>query len=183
MRVASLENRRRQVAAEHEAQQLVMDGRIGPVGAPIPDAGQRDLARVVAHLAGHPDARWAIQAPERLDLHAARGGRRVAHERHGITLLSVRRQRAQRRRGLDAAGRKSYHKDMKTTVSEKGQITIPKAVRTKLGLRPGTVLELEAERGRLVGRKASGRDIVDELYGSLPLDESVDDYLERARGR
>jgi len=72
---------------------------------------------------------------------------------------------------------------MKTTVSEKGQITIPKAVRTKLGLRPGTVLELEAERGRLVGRKASGRDIVDEIYGSLPLDESVDDYLERARGR
>ncbi len=72
---------------------------------------------------------------------------------------------------------------MKTRVSEKGQITIPKAVRTKLGIRPGTVLELEAERGRLVGRKASGRDIVDELYGSLPLDESVDDYLERARGR
>ncbi len=72
---------------------------------------------------------------------------------------------------------------MKTTVSEKGQITIPKAVRTKLGIRPGTVLELEAERGRLVGRKTSGRDIVDELYGSLPLDESVDDYLERARGR
>ena len=72
---------------------------------------------------------------------------------------------------------------MKTRVSEKGQITIPKAVRTKLGLRPGTVLELEAERGRLVGRKASERDIVDELYGSLPLDESVDDYLERARGR
>ena len=72
---------------------------------------------------------------------------------------------------------------MKVTVSEKGQITIPKAVRTKLGLRPGTVLEIEAERGRLVGRKASGREIVDELYGSLPLDESVDDYLERARGR
>ena len=30
---------------------------------------------------------------------------------------------------------------MKTKVSEKGQITIPKAVRLKLGLRPGTVLE------------------------------------------
>ena len=87
------------------------------------------------------------------------------------------------RAGLDATGRKSYRDSMKTTVSEKGQITIPKAVRTKLGIRPGTVLELEAERGRLVGRKASGRDVVDELYGSLPLDESVDDYLERARGR
>ena len=72
---------------------------------------------------------------------------------------------------------------MKTTVSEKGQITIPKAVRTKLGLRPGTVLELEADRGRLVGRKAGGRDVIDELYGSMPVDEPVDDYLERTRGR
>lgn len=72
---------------------------------------------------------------------------------------------------------------MKTTVSEKGQITIPKAVRAKLGIRPGTVLELEAEHGRLVGRKATGRDVIDELYGSLPMDEPVDDYLERSRGR
>ena len=71
---------------------------------------------------------------------------------------------------------------MKTTVFEKGQITIPKAVRTKLGLRPGTVLELDAERGQLVGRKASARDVVDELYGSMPMDEPVDDYLERSRG-
>ena len=84
---------------------------------------------------------------------------------------------------LDHCGTNAYSLGMKTRVSEKGQITIPKAVRTKLGLRPGTVLEIEAERGRLVGRKASGREIVDELYGSLPLDESVDDYLERARGR
>lgn len=72
---------------------------------------------------------------------------------------------------------------MKTTVSEKGQITIPKAVRTKLGLRAGTVLELEAERGRLIGRKAGGRDVIDELYGSMPMDEPVDNYLERTRGR
>ena len=72
---------------------------------------------------------------------------------------------------------------MKTTVSEKGQITIPKAVRTKLGLRPGTVLEVEADRGRLVGRKAGSRDVVDEIYGSVPMDEPVDDYLERTRGR
>ena len=72
---------------------------------------------------------------------------------------------------------------MKTTVSEKGQITIPKAVRTKLGLRAGTVLELEAERGRLIGRKAGGRDVIDELFGSMPMDEPVDNYLERTRGR
>ncbi len=72
---------------------------------------------------------------------------------------------------------------MRTIVSEKGQITIPKAVRTKLGIRPGTVLELDAERGRLIGRKASGRDAIDELYGSMPMDEPVDRYLERTRGR
>lgn len=72
---------------------------------------------------------------------------------------------------------------MKATVSEKGQVTIPKAVRTKLGIRPGTVLEFEAERGRLIGQKAGGRDVVDELYGSMPMDEPVDDYLERTRGR
>jgi AbrB family looped-hinge helix DNA binding protein len=72
---------------------------------------------------------------------------------------------------------------MKATVSEKGQITIPKAVRTKLGLRPGTVLEIHADRGRLMGRKAGGRDVVDELFGSLPMDEPVDEYIERARGR
>jgi antitoxin PrlF len=72
---------------------------------------------------------------------------------------------------------------MKSIVSEKGQVTIPKRVRMKLGLRPGTVLEFEAERGRLVGRKAGGGDVIDDLYGSLPMDESVDTYIERSRGR
>lgn len=72
---------------------------------------------------------------------------------------------------------------MKSTVSEKGQVTIPKAVRAKLGLRPGTVIEFEADRGRLIGRKTGGRDVIDELYGSLKMDERVDDYIERARGR
>lgn len=72
---------------------------------------------------------------------------------------------------------------MKATVSEKGQVTIPKAVRSKLGIRPGTVIEFEADRGRLVGRKAGGRDVIDELYGSLKMDEPVDEYIERIRGR
>lgn len=72
---------------------------------------------------------------------------------------------------------------MKSIVSDKGQVTIPKAVRSKLGLRPGTVLEFEADRGRLIGRKAGARDVIDELYGSLKMDEPVDDYIERVRGR
>jgi len=72
---------------------------------------------------------------------------------------------------------------MKSIVSEKGQVTIPKAVRSKLGLRPGTVIEFEADRGRLIGRKAESRDVIDELYGSLKMDEPVDEYIERIRGR
>lgn len=72
---------------------------------------------------------------------------------------------------------------MKSVVSEKGQVTIPKALRTKLGLRAGTIVDFEADRGRLIGRKASGRDVIDELYGSLKMDEAVDDYIERVRGR
>ena len=85
--------------------------------------------------------------------------------------------------GVDDAGRKSYRLGMKAIISEKGQVTIPKAVRMKLGLRPGTVLEFEAERGRLVGRKQSGRDAIDEIYGSMKMDEPVDEYIERTRGR
>ena len=51
--------------------------------------------------------------------------------------------------------RNSYHDGMKTTVSEKGQITIPKRLRDCLGLRPGTVLDFDEAGGRLVGRKLS----------------------------
>ncbi len=72
---------------------------------------------------------------------------------------------------------------MKAIVSEKGQVTIPKALRSKLGIRPGAVLEFEAERGRLVAHKAAQRDIFDEVYGTLKMEESVDDFIERIRGR
>jgi AbrB family looped-hinge helix DNA binding protein len=72
---------------------------------------------------------------------------------------------------------------MKATVSEKGQVTIPKPLRTVLGIRPGSVLEFEAEAGRLVARKSSPRDAFDEVYGSLAMEEPVDAFLERIRGR
>jgi antitoxin PrlF len=72
---------------------------------------------------------------------------------------------------------------MKATVSEKGQVTIPKPLRKRLGIKPGAILEFEAEDGRLVARKTPGRDIVDELYGTLRMDESVDEFIEEIRGR
>lgn len=72
---------------------------------------------------------------------------------------------------------------MKATVSEKGQVTIPKALRTKLGIRPGAVLQFEADCGRLIARKAPQRDVFDEVYGTLKMEESVDEFIERIRGR
>jgi AbrB family looped-hinge helix DNA binding protein len=73
---------------------------------------------------------------------------------------------------------------MKTIVSEKGQITIPKALRDKLGIRPGTVLDFDAEQGRLVGRKHADADVIRKWRGrgKLPGGMDVDTYLTRARG-
>lgn len=54
---------------------------------------------------------------------------------------------------------------MEATVAERGQITLPKAVRDALGLTKGTVLKVELEDGRIILRK------------------NVDDAVSRARGR
>lgn len=71
---------------------------------------------------------------------------------------------------------------MKTTVSEKGQVTIPKALRDHLGLRAGDTLEFEEERGRLVARKAAQRDRVDAVYGILGQGRRTDALIEEMRG-
>lgn len=72
---------------------------------------------------------------------------------------------------------------MKSVVSEKGQVTIPKAVRDRLGLKPGQILEFEARGGLLVGRKRAGATrVVDRLFGILgSLD--VDAELKKSRGK
>ncbi len=74
---------------------------------------------------------------------------------------------------------------MKSVVSEKGQTTIPKAVRDKLGLGPGSVLDFSAENGRLVAQKVVADDPVQRWVGtgSLPLGKSGTDYLRRVRDR
>lgn len=42
---------------------------------------------------------------------------------------------------------------MNPVVAERGQVTIPKALRDKLGIVPGTELAFTAENGRLVATK------------------------------
>ena len=55
---------------------------------------------------------------------------------------------------------------MKAIVAERGQVTIPKALRDKLGIRPGTALEFIAKDGTLVARKAE-TDPVSQVFGCL----------------
>jgi antitoxin PrlF len=73
---------------------------------------------------------------------------------------------------------------MKSIVSEKGQVTIPKGIRDRLGLRAGSVVEFQAVEGRLIGTKAEPEDPLRKWLGkgSLPGGLGVDAYLERIRG-
>jgi len=71
---------------------------------------------------------------------------------------------------------------MKTVVSEKGQVTIPKPLRDRLGIRPGQVLEFRDEHGYLVATKATPLDAVESVYGVLKLGRSTDDVMKTLRG-
>ena len=71
---------------------------------------------------------------------------------------------------------------MKSKVSEKGQVTIPKYLRDRLGIRPGAVLDFQELKGGLVATKVSGRDPVDAVYGVLKLNRPTDELLEEMRG-
>ena len=72
--------------------------------------------------------------------------------------------------------------DMKSSLSERGQITIPKALRDRLGLRTGDIVEFRAEEGRLVGTKVTPEDPVKAVYGILELERSTDEVVTELRG-
>jgi AbrB family looped-hinge helix DNA binding protein len=71
---------------------------------------------------------------------------------------------------------------MKAIVSEKGQVTIPKSLRDRLGIRPGQALDFVEERGRLVAVKAMHQDPVDAVYGILKGDRSTEAVMAELRG-
>lgn len=78
--------------------------------------------------------------------------------------------------------RNPYSPSMKTRVSEKGQVTIPKRLRDQLGIRVGDELDFEVEHGRLVAAKARPSDPVDAVWGTLKLPVSVDEAIAQMRG-
>jgi AbrB family looped-hinge helix DNA binding protein len=73
---------------------------------------------------------------------------------------------------------------MEVTVAERGQITLPKAVRDALGLTKGSKLKVELEGGRIVLRKDVS-DALSKLRGriKLPPGVSTDDIMRELRGR
>ena len=71
---------------------------------------------------------------------------------------------------------------MKAVVSEKGQVTIPKPLRERLGIRPGQILEFEEESGRLVARKSLAIDPIAAVFGTLRGIGRTDDLIREMRG-
>ena len=73
---------------------------------------------------------------------------------------------------------------MDATVAERGQITLPKAVRDALGLVKGTKLKVELIDGRIILRKDVG-DALSRLRGRFKLDgfASTDEAMRAIRGR
>jgi antitoxin PrlF len=77
---------------------------------------------------------------------------------------------------------------MSTTVTSKGQVTIPKPVRDRLNLKPGSRVDFElAPDGRVVlvkaGRKtAAPRSRFDRILGSATVDMTTDEIMALMRG-
>lgn len=78
---------------------------------------------------------------------------------------------------------------MATTVTSKGQVTIPKRVRDGLGLKAGSKVEIEMQPGRLATLKPAGKlrksdyaKRIDSVRGTLKLGMSTDDYMKMLRG-
>jgi antitoxin PrlF len=70
-------------------------------------------------------------------------------------------------------------------VTVKGQVTIPKNLRSRFGIGTQTEVEFRAERGRLVLVKKGTGPAIGRIRGRLkrlPFGRDVDDYLKATRG-
>ena len=72
---------------------------------------------------------------------------------------------------------------MKTKISEKGQVTVPKRLRERLGIRAGDELDwIEEGEGKVLVRKVLPEDTVASVYGILNLGRRTDDLINEMRG-
>jgi AbrB family looped-hinge helix DNA binding protein len=74
---------------------------------------------------------------------------------------------------------------MEATVAERGQITLPKAVRDALGLTKGTTLKVELDGGRIILRKDVS-EALRKVRGKFKLVDGLqgtDEAIHAIRGR
>jgi AbrB family looped-hinge helix DNA binding protein len=71
---------------------------------------------------------------------------------------------------------------MKSKVTEKGQVTIPKPLRESLGIKAGQELDFEEHEGALVARRVVPADPLRKLVGLIEEPVDVDAYLAETRG-
>jgi antitoxin PrlF len=76
---------------------------------------------------------------------------------------------------------------MATTITVKGQVTIPKQIRDALGLTPGSRVEFAIEDGKLVVRKSGKRnggrpDRFDRAVGKAEVKWRTEELMELLRG-
>ena len=84
---------------------------------------------------------------------------------------------------LDDMDRHTYHRSMKATVGERGQVTIPKPLRERLGIKAGQRLDFQEEDGRLIATKGtSDHEPAASVFGILRLPDTVDTLMDEMRG-
>jgi AbrB family looped-hinge helix DNA binding protein len=71
---------------------------------------------------------------------------------------------------------------MRAIVAERGQVTIPKTLRERLGIVSQTVLDFREENGKLVAEKVAREDPVTRVRGCLKLAKSTDEIIAELRG-
>ncbi len=71
---------------------------------------------------------------------------------------------------------------MRAIVAERGQVTIPKTLRDRLGIKPKMVLDFREENGCLVVEKVAQADAVAQAVGCLELEGPTDEILADLRG-
>ena len=72
-------------------------------------------------------------------------------------------------------------------ITSKGQVTIPQAIREKMGLLPDTEVEFEVERNKVILRKAKsrssrGKEIIARMKGKATVTMSTDEIMSLTRG-
>ena len=68
-------------------------------------------------------------------------------------------------------------------ITIKGQVTIPKLIRDRYGLRPGSRVRFIEKDHRVVLEKEGRGDVWDKYYGFLKINKSTNEIFRELRGR